>query len=208
MIAHKSNEDNDKPSKHPHKATRVKALKKIGVSEDDVKTAQRLLATIPPINYGKKVEKVLGYSDAQIKREKAVKVLGTCEQDIELEVSKCLGALGLDGRRRSLLQYANRKNKAFLMENYQENKNDKNRRNTMPNLSTSRKNTLASIKINNSKQRKFNSVAFTPNKSKEESSLFSSSSILSSPDKENIHSNGNNKSDASSKRISFEPSVL
>ncbi len=98
------------------KSTRRKALATLGLSEDDVKTSETLFQQlpIPPIIHrtrGKlqspdtsKAESLMGYATFSLQREKALKVLGTSEEDIEIENSKSLGALGQSGRRRSYLK--------------------------------------------------------------------------------------------------------
>lgn len=50
-----------------------------------------------------KAERILGYASARLVREKALRTLGTTEQEIALENAKNLGSLGVggSGRRRS-----------------------------------------------------------------------------------------------------------
>jgi hypothetical protein len=93
--------------KHPL-PKRAKGLRKLGVSEDDVITAERVLSEIPPppqihLQSCSKVEILLGYSKSRLRREKALKVLGANEDEVDQENSKVLGSLGLSGRRRSYL---------------------------------------------------------------------------------------------------------
>ncbi len=83
-------------------------LKKLGLTEDDLKTSQLLFQEMPPpppfsCERGHKVEVLLGYSAQRLRRSKALKVLGTSEEKIEEENSKNLGALGTGGRRRSFI---------------------------------------------------------------------------------------------------------
>jgi len=97
------------------KSTRNKALVTLGLSEDDIKTSVTLFQQLPlppiiPRNWGRpkspdpaKAEKLMGYATLCLQREKALKVLGTSEEDVEVENSKSLGALGQSGRRRSYL---------------------------------------------------------------------------------------------------------
>jgi len=84
---------------------RAKCLRKMGVSEDDVKRAKHLFAQMIPLLPGdmtsNKPEQIFGYATPRLKREKALKILGTSEDEVELENSKNLGALGIGGRRRS-----------------------------------------------------------------------------------------------------------
>jgi hypothetical protein len=96
-------------------STRKKALIVLGLSEEDIKTSHTLFQQlpIPPTNPKScrklpkadpvKVEQLLGYATLCLQREKALKVLGTSEEDIEVENSKNLAALGQSGRRRSYL---------------------------------------------------------------------------------------------------------
>lgn len=93
--------------KHPL-PKRAKGLRKLGVSEDDVITAERILSEIPPppqirVQSSSKVEILLGYSKSRLRREKALKILGANEDEIDQENSKALGSLGISGRRRSYL---------------------------------------------------------------------------------------------------------
>ena len=80
-----------------------KCFEKLGVGVEDVKIAERLLNQIPPCpsDPNNKVEKLLGYARIRLLREKAIRVLGTSETEVELENAKNLGSLGVGGRRRS-----------------------------------------------------------------------------------------------------------
>jgi hypothetical protein len=96
---------------------RIKGLRKLGVSEDDVATAERILSEIPPppqirLHTSSKVEILLGYSKSRLRREKALKVLGAKEEEVDQENAKALGSLGLSGRRRS---YMSNENDKFLL---------------------------------------------------------------------------------------------
>eukprot|EP00586_Coscinodiscus_wailesii_P006939 CAMPEP_0172492178 /NCGR_PEP_ID=MMETSP1066-20121228/23216_1 /TAXON_ID=671091 /ORGANISM="Coscinodiscus wailesii, Strain CCMP2513" /LENGTH=306 /DNA_ID=CAMNT_0013261641 /DNA_START=77 /DNA_END=997 /DNA_ORIENTATION=+ len=82
-------------------ANRTKILKKMGVSEDDVLHAEILIAQIPPPSHHTKIEKVMGYDESRLKREKATKLMGTSEDEIETENAKEMASLGIAGRRRS-----------------------------------------------------------------------------------------------------------
>jgi len=87
---------------------RAKGLRKLGVSEEDVRTAERILAEIPPpprihLQTSSKVEVILGYCKSRLKREKALKILGANEEEVDRENSKVLGSLGISGRRRSYM---------------------------------------------------------------------------------------------------------
>eukprot|EP00957_Ditylum_brightwellii_P158409 12056858-Ditylum_brightwellii.AAC.1 len=87
-------------------STRAKGLKKIGVTEEDVKSSEKLFAQIPPAPDTKdgdstKPERILGYAEIRLRREKAIKILGTTEEEVEIENTKNLGSLGVGGRRRS-----------------------------------------------------------------------------------------------------------
>ena len=70
------------------------ALTKLGVSEEDVNLANRLLEQIPacPLDPNK-AERILGYASSSLVREKAMRLLGTSEEEVGLENSKMLGSL-------------------------------------------------------------------------------------------------------------------
>ena len=80
-----------------------KCFEKLGVGTEDVKMAERLLNQIPPCpsDPNNKVEQLMGYARIRLLREKAIRVLGTSETEVELENAKNLGSLGVGGRRRS-----------------------------------------------------------------------------------------------------------
>lgn len=98
-----------------------KALVILGLSEEDIITATTLFQLIPsppPLfqqsmtkNTSKhsirceftKAEILMGYTLRQLQRAKALRVLGTSEDNLEIENSKNLGALGNSGRRRSFM---------------------------------------------------------------------------------------------------------
>ena len=83
---------------------RNSALRKLGLTEDDIRCSETLFAQIPHFQLSgtlTKAEKILGYCNIRLKREKALKFLGVTEDEIDIENSKGLGALGLGGRRRS-----------------------------------------------------------------------------------------------------------
>ena len=80
---------------------RVKGLQNLGVSEDDVHLAERLLKQIPVCSDPNKAERIFGYATSRLEREKALRLLGATEEEIEIENTKNLGALGIAGRRRS-----------------------------------------------------------------------------------------------------------
>eukprot|EP00978_Attheya_sp_CCMP212_P028960 scaffold101295_cov58-Attheya_sp.AAC.6 len=72
-------------------------LSRLGVSEDDIRTGKILAAEIPPLGPWEtltKEEKLLGYTTSRLKREKALKILGVTEDEIEYENRKRLGSLG------------------------------------------------------------------------------------------------------------------
>ncbi len=74
---------------------RNNAYKKLGLTEADYKASQEILqssAEIKPFN--SKESKVMGYNEDQIKREKAVALLGTTESEIDEVRMKSLAALG------------------------------------------------------------------------------------------------------------------
>uniref|UniRef100_A0A7S2UEP3 Uncharacterized protein n=1 Tax=Attheya septentrionalis TaxID=420275 RepID=A0A7S2UEP3_9STRA len=73
------------------------ALRRLGVSEEDIRTGEILTAEIPPLGPWKtlsKEEKLLGYTKSRLSREKALKILGVTEEEIENKNRKRLGALG------------------------------------------------------------------------------------------------------------------
>ena len=82
--------------------SRAKGLRKLGVSEDDVHLATRLLAQIPACPADpNKAERILGYASSRLVRDKALRLLGTTEEEVDAENAKALGSLGVAGRRRS-----------------------------------------------------------------------------------------------------------
>ena len=90
------------PSSSASLSDRSKGLKKLGVSEDDVQLAEKLLEQIPACpSVPKKTEWLLGYASSRLAREKALRLMGTSEEEVELENEKNLGSLGIAGRRRS-----------------------------------------------------------------------------------------------------------
>ena len=84
-----------RPSLH-----RQHGLKKLGVSEDDVFLAERLLEQISSCSISKS-ERILGYAASRLNREKAIRLLGATEDEVAVEIPKVLGTLGVAGRRRS-----------------------------------------------------------------------------------------------------------
>lgn len=86
------------------KNNRSKGLEKLGVCENDVRIAERLLNQIQSCSSSEsssKAERILGYTSSRLCREKALKLLGASEYEVELENCKNLGSLGQSGRRRS-----------------------------------------------------------------------------------------------------------
>ncbi len=74
----------------------------MGVSEDDVHLAEKLLVQIPTCSSDpNKAERVFGYASTRLARDKALRLLGTTEEEVDLENAKNLGSLGIAGRRRS-----------------------------------------------------------------------------------------------------------
>lgn len=78
------------------------AMKKLGVTEDAYEQANEILlhnrigVVGPNDEKLHKKEVVLGYHEEQLKREKAVKQLGTSESFMERKRAEDLGAVGLD----------------------------------------------------------------------------------------------------------------
>jgi len=91
------------------KPNQDKILAMLGLTEEDIKISEALFKQMPlppPPSRSAgstKIESVLGFAAQRIEREKALKMLGTSEDELEIENSKNLGALGLSGRRRSFL---------------------------------------------------------------------------------------------------------
>ena len=105
---HKEQKQNNhkEPNNMQHQRTknnRSKGLEKLGVCENDVRIAERLLNQIQSCSSSdsSKAERILGYTSSRLCREKALKLLGASEYEVELENSKNLGSLGQSGRRRS-----------------------------------------------------------------------------------------------------------
>lgn len=89
---------------------RNSVLRKFGLTEDDVRHSEILFRQMPPppppdshIAQCLKEETILGYTTLRLKREKALRVLGASEEDVNIENSKNLGSLGLAGRKRSFV---------------------------------------------------------------------------------------------------------
>eukprot|EP00586_Coscinodiscus_wailesii_P015287 CAMPEP_0172515434 /NCGR_PEP_ID=MMETSP1066-20121228/268033_1 /TAXON_ID=671091 /ORGANISM="Coscinodiscus wailesii, Strain CCMP2513" /LENGTH=137 /DNA_ID=CAMNT_0013296493 /DNA_START=97 /DNA_END=510 /DNA_ORIENTATION=+ len=91
---------------------------KMGISSDDILIGDRLMAQIrPPRAHfvvkkketmndnnntkGKntivKVQMIFGYDESRLRREKAIKVMGTSEDEVELEHRERLSSLGVGG---------------------------------------------------------------------------------------------------------------
>ena len=93
-------------------ASRARALKKLGLTEEDVHFSKKLFSeissacsngTTTSTTACSKAERLLGYTETRLKRAKALKLLGATEDDIEVECQKNLGSLGHGGRRRSFV---------------------------------------------------------------------------------------------------------
>ncbi len=75
---------------------RNNAYKKLGVTEEDYVKANEVMSSIDKeLNIQTKEERIIGYSSAQIKRVKAVNVLGTSEEEIDLTRAKTVGSIGV-----------------------------------------------------------------------------------------------------------------
>src|SRR3546814_13417686 len=73
------------------------ALRKMGITEEHFTKGEELMAQAPPPTaLNDKVEKITGYSHDQMRRSKAMAVLGTTEEKIDEERAKLLGSLGLE----------------------------------------------------------------------------------------------------------------
>jgi len=117
--------DDNESSKH--EIDRSKILKKLGLSEMDVKYSMKLFAEAHPSGrnqcsgQGVKLEKILGYSVTRLRRSKALRLLGVTEEDIELENSKNLGTLGTNGRKRSFIVMTTNRESSLFSYNIKEN---------------------------------------------------------------------------------------
>ena len=88
----------------PPSCDRRRALKKLGLSEEDVRISEGLFSQIQLVDdSATKAERLLGYNSTRLKRAKALRLLGATEDDVELENAKTLGSLGHSGRRRSFV---------------------------------------------------------------------------------------------------------
>ena len=102
MESELSPSNNVQTRRHSASANRSKGLIKLGVSEADVELAEKLLRLIPrKPSDPNKAERILGYASMRLHREKALRLLGLTEEEIEEENAKVLGSLGTSGRRRS-----------------------------------------------------------------------------------------------------------
>jgi hypothetical protein len=85
---------------------RAKILRQMGVTEEDLVIASKIMSCSPPQPTRRgstKVENVLGYDVSRINRERALKRLGISEEELDVENAKNLGSLGRDARKRSFL---------------------------------------------------------------------------------------------------------
>ena len=87
---------------------RWSALKKMGLTNDDFEIGCQIMTegnVEKDEDEGmKKTEKLTGYRTSQLRREKAVVVLGTTEEEIDDVNARKLSALGFQGRARSSLK--------------------------------------------------------------------------------------------------------
>jgi hypothetical protein len=88
--------------------SRDSILRKLGLTEEDVRDSEKLFQQMPPPPPQSpktclKEERLLGYTMLRLKRSKALRVLGTSEEEVDIENTKNLGSLGRSGRRRSFL---------------------------------------------------------------------------------------------------------
>lgn len=93
-------EKQDVMAKHfgvtPEQALRTQALLRLGVTDEDVRIAERLMATRSTAdNAQSKAEILLGYTVKQMSYQKALEVLGVSEAVVEEERARRLGELGL-----------------------------------------------------------------------------------------------------------------
>ena len=90
----------------PSQVGRAKVLSKMGVTEEDLVIASKIMAQMPPEPTRRgstKVENLLGFDMDRIKRARALKRLGVSEDQLDVENAKNLGSLGIDARKRSFL---------------------------------------------------------------------------------------------------------
>ena len=95
----------------PPPTSRARALKKLGLTEEDVHLSKKLFSEISSslatsskkTACNSKAERLLGYNETRLKRAKALRLLGATEDDVELECAKNLGSLGQGARRRSFV---------------------------------------------------------------------------------------------------------
>ena len=95
----------------PPITSRTRALKKLGLTEEDVHLSKKLFSEISSsattsskkTACNTKAERLLGYNETRLKRAKALRLLGATEDDVELECAKNLGSLGQGARRRSFV---------------------------------------------------------------------------------------------------------
>ena len=95
----------------PPITSRTRALKKLGLTEEDVHLSKKLFSEISSsattsskkTACNSKAERLLGYNETRLKRAKALRLLGATEDDVELECAKNLGSLGQGARRRSFV---------------------------------------------------------------------------------------------------------
>lgn len=79
-----------------------KVLKRLGLSEEDVRVSEKLISQIPPAPCSlptvyTKAERILGYTETRLKRAKALRFLGATEDDVELENAKKFRGSGTGG---------------------------------------------------------------------------------------------------------------
>jgi hypothetical protein len=104
-----------------------KILKKLGLNEFDLEYSMRLFAEVDPstrrtnhhfsshnTRNEEKIEKIMGYSINRLRRAKALRLMGVTEEEIDLENSKNLGALGTGGRKRSFMAVSQKDQDPFL----------------------------------------------------------------------------------------------
>lgn len=74
---------------------RAQALLRLGVTEDDLKVAEKLFRELPPnAELSSKEERILGASRSQISFFKALEVLGVDMRSVEEDHAKRLGSIG------------------------------------------------------------------------------------------------------------------
>ncbi|KAL7483030.1 hypothetical protein ACHAW6_008676 [Cyclotella cf. meneghiniana] len=94
----------------------MKGLQKLGVSEDDVRVAEGLIKQISAFSHDpNKAERIFGFASSRLAREKALRMLGATEEDVELENAKNLGSLGIGEFNASYFDYKGGRRRSYVV---------------------------------------------------------------------------------------------